>query len=242
MALSPDFSLHQVAVELQYDRGIVYLDKCGSLMLKLVEQLGEPFTAGETAGMEYADVTNTAERIVVRYGRRSVNVTQSWPTTPSPVRLEQLAPVAWDVVADTLNVRTAVTRCGVRYWLVWRVDSLQEGRDRVRNADLFVPGEKWDPLFGDKAPHGWAVIVEEEAWTLRMGLDFGATAVQGALPADLANVVPKFMIILDCDHFFPDRARSPHVSVSKQELKEFIRKSWQRTKLAATTMGKLFGA
>lgn len=241
MAMSPEFRLYQAAVELQYDRGIVYLDKAGSLMLKLQEQLGEPFKAGEVAGMEYGELNSLAERINVRYGRKGVNVTHSWPNPASPVRVEQLAPIAWDVVMDALNVGTCVTRCGARFWMMWAVDSLEEARDRIRKADLWMPTEAWAPLFGKQIPHGWTTVVEELHGTVRMSLDYAASTVQGAPPADLTDI-PKFSIIFDLDNYKPDRVGGPPMSMGKAEVKEFVRKSWQRTKLAATTMGSLLGA
>lgn len=242
MAISSEFRLYQAAVELQYQRGIVYLDRCGSLMLKLQEQLGEPFKAGELAGMDYGELNSIAERIAVRYGRLSMNLTHSWPTPPTPVRLEQLAPVAWDVVADTLNVGKWVTRCGVRFWLTWRVDSIEEASERIRNAELFFPAEAWGKLFGKMLPHGWTIALTEPHASIRMSIDFGSTNVQGALPADLVDIVPKYSIVLDLDHYRPDRAGAPPLSIGKSELKEFIRTTWQRTKVVGTTVGKLLGA
>jgi len=42
MALVSDYVINHAAIEVQYERGVVYLDKCGSLMLAMQTALGAP--------------------------------------------------------------------------------------------------------------------------------------------------------------------------------------------------------
>lgn len=241
MSLAPEFKLYQVTADVQYERGVVYLDHCGSLTLKLLDQLGEPFKPGQLAGMEYGDVNSVAERIVVRYGRASTMVTQSWPATSSPVRVEQLAPIAWDVVVGKLDVGRSVTRCAVRFWLVWSVDSIDEAHERIRRSKLFMPSEEWISIFGEAGPSSWSAVIAEAHANVRVGIDYGQSNVQGPLPVDLTGIIPKHSILLDFDHYRPARTDGPTFSLTRADLKELIRTSWQRTKTAATQIGKLLG-
>lgn len=243
MAIASDFTLNQVVVEVQYDRGIVYLDKCGSLMLKLQDQLREPFKPVAMPNMDHGELQSIAERVVVRYGQQSTNLTQAWP--PTPVRLEQLAPIVWDTVSESLNVGSRVTRCGARFWLLWKADTLEEARDRLRGAPIATICEEARTAFGDGAAQGWVILTEEAHGTVRTSLEVVETNIEkAALPADLVSVVPKFSILLDLDHSrggpMGTSVARPF-SMSASQLREFIRASWQRTKIAATTIGRLIG-
>ena len=77
MSLATEPVLNQVVVDVQYERGIVYLDKCGSLLLDLEDALGKPFV-GAVPSMSHAELTSAAERLGVTYGPKNLTVTQAW--------------------------------------------------------------------------------------------------------------------------------------------------------------------
>ncbi len=59
METEPSRLLHQVAVEVRYKRGFVFFDRCGSLMLRLEEELGVPFK-GSVPTMQFGQLQKSA--------------------------------------------------------------------------------------------------------------------------------------------------------------------------------------
>src|SRR5207245_752178 len=96
-----EWVLQNAIVDVQYNRGIVFLDKCGSLMLKLEDTLGKAFE-GNVPSMEKGELRSQAERLTVAYGSRAFNVTQQWIKIAA--RVEHVAGVGWEVVSDALGV------------------------------------------------------------------------------------------------------------------------------------------
>lgn len=230
--------LHQAVVEVRYDRGVVYLDRCGSLTLRLEREVGKPFVSS-LPNMEFGELSNAAERLVVRYGTKSFSVTQNW--VRSPVRVEQLAPGAWEEVADTLDVKQAVTRLGVRFGVVWRVASVEEGEALLAQSGLCKESPEWDAIFGPPTIRSWTFTSNVDGGDVRAGLATISTNVQGGfLPPDVGELVPPFAVLLDLDHVYP-HGSTEHFSLSRATLKEFVRTSWQKTKEAATKVEKLLG-
>lgn len=109
VAASGSYILSNASVEVSYNRGVVYLDRCGSLLLKLQDQVGAPFEPN-LPDMRFGELRNAPEHLLIQFGPKSFAVLQSW--VRSPARVEQLAPPAWDLLADELGVRAEVTRCG----------------------------------------------------------------------------------------------------------------------------------
>lgn len=235
MTDSADLVLNQAVVEVQYDRGVVYLDKCGALTLRLQDELGRPFVP-IPPNMETGEFKNGAERIAVRYGPKSFSVTQTW--VRSPARVEQLAPAAWGHVADVLDVGRTVTRCGVRFQLVFSVESPEDGEARIAESKLCVESPEWISAFGTPTSRGWVCVSEDHRGKLRSGLSVIQVTLEGGpAPSDLADLIPKAAILLDLDHVYPC-VSGEHFGLQKAPLKDFIRAAWQRSKQTAMTIRK----
>jgi hypothetical protein len=230
--------LNQAVVEVQYDRGVVYLDRCGTLTLRLQDELGRPFEAS-LPNMDSGELKNPAERLTVSYGPKSFSVTQSW--VRSIARVEQLAPAAWDHVGSVLDVGGQVTRCGVRFVLAFRVPTLAEGEERIARSALCVEAPAWREAFGVPIGRTWNFVSEDHHGKLRVTVSAIEWKVHGGtLPPDLANLIPPAAILLDVDHIFPSSPDGP-AKVSKAQLKDFIRAAWQRTKKGANTIRETLG-
>ncbi len=227
--------LQQAVVEVQYARGWSYYDKCGSLVLALEDALGKPFT-GNVPGMEHGEVKSAAERITVSYGPKSFNLVQQW--IPSAARVEHLAPIAWDLVAETLAVSRHVTRCGVRFIFAGGAETLDEASAALAACPLVGGSPEWKALVGGGAVRSHSSVIEDERGRQRVALDVQELALEGQLPPDLAKIVPKFSILLDVDNVQPGQGTR---TLSKSSLKDFIRTSWQRTRTIATVVGGQLG-
>jgi hypothetical protein len=235
---SDELVLHQAVVEVRYDRGVVYLDRCGKLTVQLEQLLGKPFKP-KLPNMEHGELSNDAERLLVRYGVNTFLVAQNWVRTP--VRVEQLAPAAWEIVASTLEVGHTVTRVGVRLQVVWPVKTVAEGESVIGASGLCTESTAWRDIFGVPQSRSWTFASRDHRGELRAGLTTIQTNVQGSIDPELRKLVPDVGVLLDTDHVLPLPAGAEHGSLNREKMKEFIRMSWQRTKEAATKTGPLLG-
>ena len=244
MAISPTYVINSATLDLQYERGAVYYDKCGSLMLKLQDALGAPKFSGSVPTMAAAELRSDVERFVIQYGPRNLTVSQAW--MPSLARFEQLAPVAWSEVSQYLDVARHVTRCGVRFWLLWKAGSFAEAQGAVQRLGLLNPSDHWRDLFGQISPHAVVAMAKDSHATLRLAVDVSSTNVQGELSPSLAAMIPKHAILLDLDHSYPGSAgtveNAAEFALNGGQLKDFVRASWERSRTVAATLGRVLGA
>ena len=232
MAIQPKFIIQAAFVEVQYRKGIVFLDKCGSIMVRLEETLAPAFE-GNVPTMAQGELLNAAERMTLRYGPKAYSLTQNW--VDSPVRIEQLAPPAWEQVSESMGISREVTRCGVRFILLWGVDDLAEAERRMNSAELFRETPDWVATFGEPTSRAWVTSAETREGIVRVGLSASDIEVKGgALSADLEGLVPKHSIMLDLDYVYPGAAVP--FALHKGQMKDFIRNSWERGKKAAATV------
>jgi hypothetical protein len=235
--------LNQVTVEVQYDRGIVYLDKCGSLNLSLQDALGRPFKGSNIPTMQFGEVASVAERVTVRYGPASTSVTQSW--VRAPARVEQIAPVVWEHVSNALRVADHVHRCEVRFLMAWKTNSLREGIEKIERWQVFQPDD-WAALFGGPSKCiAWVGVAEDEFARMRVALDTFQVTHEAELPPELAALVPTSAILLDVGHVHAKSRMGPDdqtvFTLQKAQLKDFVRTSWQRARTIAAKIGGRLG-
>ena len=219
MSLAEEPVLHRLVVEVKYREGLVYLDRCGSIMVSLQRQLGEPFK-GSVPTMNTAELKSSAERLFVRYGPDSLVVDQAWLETPA--RVEKVAPTAWQEVAKTLDLESKVTQCGMRAWLHWRSDSAREAQAVQHSAELLGETETWTSLFGEPKSRSFAATSElPDGRLLRAAVDSVEMIVQGGKVApDDEKFAMRYALQLDLDFLLlaPD-------SLPRERLQKFIRSS-----------------
>ena len=244
MSTSPVWLIQHAIVDIQYDRGFSYFDRCGSLVLALEDLLGKPFR-GSVPMMERGEAQNAAERLVVTYGPRNFNVTQQW--VQLPVRVEQIAPMAWEKVSDVLGVSKHVTRCGVRHQFFTRTETLEEANQLLAKCRFASFADEWRELLGEGETRAASIAIEDR-WggRLRAAAEVFEITVTAPLPGDLVDIVPNFGISLDLDSTYPRGERSgkdvaSNFTVEKGQLKEFIRTSWQRARNFAGAIGARIG-
>lgn len=231
-----DWVLQQVIVDVQYKRGMTYLDKCGSLLLSLEDTLGKPFEGTIVPTVDHGELRSAAERILVTYGPRNFNVTQSW--VKSPARVEHIAPIGWHEVAEKLDVARTVSRCGVRFMLLYKVETLGEGQERLAKGQFAPQPDLWYKLVGESPLRAWSAVAEDARGKQRVSLDTVEIGIEGSLPEELTVLVPRFAIFLDFDSTYPG---SDSITLNKADLKEFIRSSWQRARAVAKVVGQQLG-
>lgn len=217
-----------VSVEVRYDRGIGYLNKCGLLAQKLADQLGAPFRLQGIPTVDVGELRSDAERITVRFGRESFNVTQLAPQTAAPV--ESVAPELWRTVRDELNVDRFITRAGFRVVYLWPAPSIDEARTAVKESGLVATPHKWSELFGQPS---WSTITavtsDERIGQSRITVDAVEQRVEGLLPAGYDAYYPSAAVQLDVDYVYPDEQRK-HYPLGHGQLRDFMRGRWEAAK------------
>lgn len=235
-AVKSNARLAQMAVEVRFDDGFVYLDKCGSTIQAVSAALGPTFGPVVAPTMERAELSSKAELLTVQFNMTSFSVTQRWLTTPS--RVEQVAPLAWQVVSDRLDLGRKVVRAGARFWLQWPTEE-RAGQAALTASGLVSPTESWAQVFGQPSsttmvglselPTGGKIRVSLS--TIRQVIDGGAF-----IPAEqFADHLYESAIQLDIDHVLPENERT----LTPAQLKDFIRDRWEKVKVVRNQVDSL---
>lgn len=227
--------LQQAIVDIQYERGIVYLDKCGSLMLALEDTLGKPFVGG-VPEMSRAELTSPPERLVVTYGPKSFNVSQHWIGTPA--RVEQVAPIAWEKVSEVLGVARHVKRLGVRFTHVVGADDRAEAEQALGESRFLKLSKDARDLVGEGDCKAVMLVTEGKWGKLRLTLDTVEMSIGPAVPDELAKFVPPHGIAVDIDNVMAGALVS---NLTKARLRELILAARQRSRDIVNVVGRELG-
>jgi len=236
--------LSQVAVELRYARGMVYLDRCGSIYTKMADELGAAFVAPTVPNVESTDFSSPDELLSVRFGPKNLAVIQQWVN--SPARVEQVAAKAWAILSDALEVKTQVLRCGMRIITQWSVASVDDGSRMVLR--VAEPAPAWKQVFGAPVAASLVTIQREDGqFGSRAELSVVQQKISNNLPANLATKISPIAVQLDIDHVLEGSAETFNSftptgkprAVGPGQFKDFMRGSWEATQTAAIRLREL---
>jgi hypothetical protein len=243
MAVSDsDYLLHQVAVELRYEDGLLYYDKSGEVQRNLLRTLGSPFVASHPAArlteqgttITSSSLTSRAEHLDIQF-----DAERFWARhfgLDNLARVEQVIPPAWDVVGSVLEVKQHVRRYGVRYWILWAADSENAVEAMLQHLGVSFESERWTKIFGGTPKRRtFAGVVQDGHREIRYHLGTGGAKVDGDVPDSLKKFRVDHGLLLDVDHSQTFDAGS---TFGKQDIKDFIRDSWTKTRAVAERLGK----
>jgi hypothetical protein len=235
MALGSEPVFQRLALEVRYREGMVYMDRCGSLMVALEGDLGKAFK-GSVPTIEGAHLRSHAERLVVRYGPASFGVEQSWAETTA--RFSRIATLAWDRVARVLDVAKKVTRCGLRAWIQWETPSMEEAYRVIETSGLAVASARWSGIFGKPTAVTFTGISRVAGGhSCRAALDAVRTEVEGRVFPDEKKFVPPFALQLDVDLSF-----EVETGALSQGLKSFVDDSVEDVHRLTSKLGEVLRA
>jgi hypothetical protein len=236
-----EYLLHQVAVELRYEDGLLYYDKSGEVQRLLLRSLAQPFVASHPAArvtergttITSSTVTSPAEHIDIQF-----DAERFWARhfgADNLARMEQIVPVAWDGVGGTLEVKEHVRRYGARYWVMWPAESEDAAQTMLRRLAVFEETGRWKGIFGPPKKRTFVGIVEDGHREIRYSLSTGAAKVDKEAPDGLKKFDVPHGLLLDVDH---SQAFEVGSKFGKQDLKDLIRDSWTKTKTVAEELGR----
>ena len=226
MAPPQEWIVHAATVQVQYERGVVFLDKAGSLMLALEDALGKPFV-GNVPAMTGAELRSGPERLLVTFGSEQFTATQNW--TDAVGRLEQVSSNAWEKLSDVLGVARHVKRFGARYQFMFPTRTKEEAESAVARCAVSQPTTPLRDLVGETAVRAIQYVTESPHGRLRLAIDSVEVSTNGAVAHDLVALIPEHALHLDLDHF-----RVDDQDLSKGKLKDFLRHAWQQSRTIAT--------
>lgn len=228
--------LKSAVVEVQFDEGIVFLDRCGKLTVALTKKMGEEFDAS-IPSMEFGELQSKEELLRIRYGIANFFVTHDWPETPA--RVELSAPEAWKEISDILEVGRKVTRCGARFWLMWSTDSKEEAQDRLRNSGLVRETDLWRDLFGDPQSSTFIAVMRKGLKWEHVRVAISAVEhkrkTHQLISDGLKEKMPDYAVLADLDYVL--KKDSSPFSLGHGQLKDFIRESWEDAKQLSKKVG-----
>jgi len=237
--------LSQVALEIRYTRGMVYLDRCGSLYVRMGDELGAAFSAQQLPTIEHTEFLSKDERLTVRFGPRNLVIFQQWVTTPA--RVEQLAPKAWNIIADGLNVKGHVFRCGIRFMTQWECAAEESNRAVLK---VIPASAKLVEIFGSPSTGHYVHVFPPTNDKPALRLEVAAIQNRfGELPKALVDRIPRFGVQLDLDYVMPGsdapfdqlKPDPKTYTLSIDQLRHFLRTSWESAQAASLKFSEAAG-
>jgi len=234
------FVLSQAILEIRYRRGMVFLDKCGSTMNALEDALEGHNLVGSVPSMQYGELSSPTDRLTVRYGPKTMLAMQHW--VDRPVRIEVVAPKAWEVVSNALDVRRHVTRAGFRLIFQWPFADAKRGVDVFKRAGLIEHTPGWASLFGAPDFMSCASV----SGFRRTELNILHQEVGEGTPAEIRDLIAPAAIQLDIDTAHPSCPKPFGITTDEQafsmgpgQLKDFLGDSWERARDIANQLDGL---
>lgn len=216
--------LNRIVLEIRYDDGIVYLDRCGALTVALDRVLGKPFKNTVSPSMTHGEFTSAMERLSIRYGPDRFLVDQSWLETQ--VRFEKVAPTAWAEVSKRLDVESKVTRCGLRLFALWQVPGPDAGPEIIAASGLVSETERWSGLMGSPVTKSFSGVAQRGDLRVRASLDSVEMKIEGRFFPEDQKFAFEHGVQLDLDY----TSSSNSGAFSKERLQNFLRTSFQDAK------------
>lgn len=225
--------LAQSVFEVRYRRGMVFLDKCGSIMVALEDELhADGMLSNGAPGMEYGELVCHTDQLILRYGPKNTTVVQHW--VKRPTRIEIVAPKAWSIISKAMAVERQVLRAGARFIFQWKVESISSAWSRVKR--FIDPHSSWSELFGEPSRGSYVSVSKG----LRSSVDIIEQRTSPSTAAPIKELISPLVIQLDLDFAHPDAARpftleseseeEETFSLGPGQAKDFFRDSWIRAR------------
>lgn len=224
-----DLRLEQVVLELKYDLGHRYWDKCGETIISLGQAFPE-WTWKELQRDGTLLENQKNQNMLLLFSWNAVRLVQH--EVENLNQFKSYCDQIPKIIAKCLSVDN-YTRIGNRFWYNYGVDSLEEGREILARSKLLdVPQTKIE-LFGDRVKaRSFTVVFEKKEFDVRFSADVFR---RDEPPKNLKineEFHPKFMIKYDFD-IYTEVSRK----VDSFDCSEFIQKN---RNLIANNLPKLF--
>lgn len=225
----------RIIVEIQYSDGVVYLDRCGALCLRLGRSLGEVFRA-TLPNMEYGELASYVERLTVRFGPKFLRIEQVGPETVA--RVEKVIEDTWRHVAEVLEVGGRVTRFAMRPYANWPCADAATARRLLKGSGLIDPPESWKAISRSGSDWGSVVTyaVGDRGGHTRRQIEVVEHHVNGPFPEGYRDFFPKHCVQYDVDFCYLERPEG--ATLKPEAARAFIRECWEKFLAESAAVGQ----
>lgn len=224
-----DLRLEQVVLELKYDLGYRYWDKCGETIIEIGRAFPE-WTWKELQRDGTLLVNQKNKNMFLLFSWDAIRLVQH--EVENLNQFKNYCGKIPKIIAKCLSVEN-YRRIGNRFWYNYRVEGIEEGQKiLMRSKVLEIPQTKIK-LFGDRIKaRSFTIVFEKKDFDIRLSVDvFSRDEVPKNLKIN-EEFHPKYMIKYDFDIFTETNRK-----VDSFDCSEFI----QRNKnLIANNLTKFF--
>ena len=138
-----------------------------------------------------------------------------------------------------MEVRHQVVRCGLRFWLMWPAENVDDVEERILRTGLVAENSNWKSIVHfSPFRRSFLSIHGSENDQTRYALSGGKSTIEGGeIPSDLKKFHVEYGILFDVDR---GKAFDPPGQIPKKDLKDFIRDTWRENQRVARALGDLF--
>jgi len=227
--LFDDVKLEQVILELRYDLGYRYWDKCGETIIE-INQVFPEWTWKELQPNGTLLVNQKNNRMFLLFSWEAIRLVQHEVESLNQFKI--YCSEIPKIIAKCLSIEN-YRRIGNRFWYNFKVDSIGEGQKILKRSKLLEVPENKIEYFGKKIKtQNFTIVFENEDSDIRLFVD---VFKRDEIPDNIKireEFHPKFMIRYDFDIY-----TEKSVKADSFDFSEFIQKN---KNLIASNLTKLF--
>jgi len=200
MILFDNLKLNRVILELKFEDGFLYLDKCGSILKKI---------HADFSGWERVRITpdggavlkNKKDRLELLYSMSFIRFVQT-----EVENLNKFRTITSDIIPVIISELDIgrFSRIGNRYLYLFPLKNIEQGEELIKKSDFFTVREEKIGFFGERLKNSRFVFVIESDY-LNYRLDIYTIERDDAkLPENIKineTYTPKYALQFDIDVF-----------------------------------------
>jgi len=193
-----DLKLNRVILELRYDRGYLYLDRCGRTHLKILE---DPEWEFVQASPEITLLKNEKRNLALNFNPLNIRFIQEEVENLNQFKAKTSKIIP--IITTELEIKT-FKRIGNRYRFILTVGSIEQGEKLIRKTGILNISEDKVSLFGKSMKNSnIVIIIENEYLNYRIELKT-VERDDKKIPKNLRineAFNPKYGLLIDVDIF-----------------------------------------
>lgn len=139
-----DLVLEQLILEVKYEDGYLYVDRCGKILREIISRW--PSATAESVAVSETKIVMSNKQITMAFSDKRILLTQQYPSGISEIG--EFSDFAINTICKHLEI-SAFTRVGNRFIYILKVEDEKESLNLIQKTGFFnIPAEKVS-LMGD---------------------------------------------------------------------------------------------
>ncbi|MFH0732148.1 MAG: hypothetical protein V2A72_04400 [Candidatus Omnitrophota bacterium] len=139
-----DLLLPKIVFEAKYKQGYRYLDRCGETMIEVENKL-KNWNAKE-ANISSGQMQNISENMIFNFSSLKLDLNQNNVKDLDCTNFFTYSKEIFKIVSKNLGIKDYI-RFGLRYWLLYPIDSVKTGRRILSTNGFFKIDNKIEKMF-----------------------------------------------------------------------------------------------